>query len=111
MLVKVKPGLTVYREGYIRNQKSGVCRLFDTPPSKTEPHNPDDPEGPTKFDAWFGHSLELPTEHEAQEFENDPTRNLSYRDSLHSTNVEETMGRGAAIGMALSQLDHNDDSQ
>ena len=109
MLVKVKPGYTIYREGYVRNQKSGVFRLFEVPPSKDEPADPDNPEGPSKFDVWLGTSLDTPTDAEVYAFENDPARNLDYRDTLHSTNLEETMGRAGAIAFALQKLDHDKD--
>ena len=110
MLVKVAPGLRVYREGYLRTEASGIFRLYEVPPSKTEPAFPDQPDGPSKFEHWLGDALVEPDEYERVQFENSPAGKEGFADTLQSTSMEETMGRAGAIAASLSKLDHNNDA-
>ena len=109
MLVKVKAGHSIYREGYLRTEASGVFRLYDVPPSKDEPADPNNPDGPSKFDKWYGVALEEPDDYERMVFENSAKGKEGFAQSMNATSMEETMGRAGAIAASISKLDHNND--
>ena len=111
MLVKVAPGRTIFREGHIRTEASGVFRLMTPPPSNPdEPHDPELPDGPTRLEKWLGTALEIPDAREVRKFEDDDTKDVDFRETLTSTDFEATMGRAGAIVNALHKLDHTNDA-
>ena len=123
MLVKVKPGYSIYREGYLREPEHGVFRLYETPPPKdvvAQIPNPepgpgkpafiDHPDGVTQFDKWFGGAIEEASDHEKQLFEHDEYRNVEFSETVAGNDYASTLGRAGNLMMTIGKLNHHDDS-
>ena len=122
MLVKVKNGHRIYREGYCRDERDGVFRLYEIPPSRdtiakvpsfnretSEIDMVDHPQGLSEFDHWLGEALEEPTDFEAQQFLNDPDRNIEFANTVDGGSYTETLSRAANLTRAIGELNHEDD--
>ena len=106
MLVVVKPGFNVYREGHLRSDEDGVFRLYQT----FEDLAYEDAEGKRHVpneDEFLGRALRLATEHEAAEFEAKSDAGFEHEPAADDTDA--LLGRGAKIAMAVGQLEQKND--
>lgn len=104
MLVKVRDGHQVYREGYLRKPEDGVFRLYKTP----EKVGAVDAEGNVDMKAYLGRALVEASDYEKQVFEH-TDGDEEFADTVLGDDPEAVMGRAGAITMAVAALDPDKD--